>query len=82
MTGAILVPGRLISASFDEAKRGTVAEATELVETLDRERAAFIKKYFAKDWPNLELYHLTVSTKIGDEAVVATIIGAIPFDKR
>ncbi len=55
----------------------SVAQASQLVETVDRERAAFIKKYFAKDWPNPHLYHLMVNTRIGDEAVVATIVGAM-----
>lgn len=52
-------------------------QARRLVETVDRERAAFIKKYFAKQWPNHSLYQLMVNSKIGDEAAVETILGAI-----
>ncbi len=55
----------------------TIAEASQLVETVDKERAAFIKKYFVKDWPNPQLYHVMVNTKIGDEAVVATIVAGM-----
>jgi cytidylate kinase len=55
----------------------TALQARRLVETVDRERAAFIKKYFAKQWPNHSLYQLMINSKIGDEAVVETIVGGI-----
>lgn len=61
-----------------EQKNGkTALQARRLVETVDRERAAFIKKYFAKQWPNHSLYQLMINSKIGDEAVVETILGGI-----
>jgi cytidylate kinase len=61
-----------------EQKNGkTALQARHLVETVDRERAAFIKKYFAKQWPNHSLYHLMVNSKIGDEVTVETILRAI-----
>ena len=50
------------------------AEAEELVATVDRERAAFIKHYFGKEWPNRYLYHMMINTIMGDEHVVATIL--------
>lgn len=53
------------------------SQARHLVETVDRERADFIKKYFSKQWPNHSLYHLMVNSKIGDDAVVETIVRAI-----
>jgi Cytidylate kinase-like family len=45
---------------------------TKLVylETVDRERAAFTRKYFSKQWPNHSLYHLTVNSKIGEDTVI------------
>ncbi len=49
-------------------------EAQELVETVDRERAAFIKKYFGKDWPSRELYHLMVNSSIGQAHTLDTIL--------
>lgn len=52
----------------------TRAEAEELVDTVDRERAAFIKHYFGKDWPNRYLYHMMINTIIGDDNVVSTIL--------
>lgn len=55
----------------------TALQARRLVETVDGERAAFIKKYFSKQWPNHSLYHLMVNSKIGDNVVVETILRAI-----
>jgi cytidylate kinase len=44
---------------------------------VDRERAAFIRKYYGKEWPDRSLYDLMINTKVGDEAVVATILDAV-----
>jgi hypothetical protein len=52
-------------------------EAARLVETIDHERADFIKKYFDKDWPCRRLYHLMINSRAGDEAVVQTILNGI-----
>jgi len=61
-----------------ERQQGRSAlQARQFVETVDRERAAFIKKYFSKQWPNHSLYHLMVNSKIGDDAVVETIVRAM-----
>ena len=58
------------------------AEAVRLVETVDRERAEFIKKYFGKDWPSRQLYDLMINSKIGDEAVVQTILNTIAIKQQ
>ena len=50
------------------------SEADDLVDTVDRERIAFIKHYFDADWPTRALYHLMINTSIGDEKVIATIL--------
>jgi cytidylate kinase len=52
-------------------------EAIRLVETVDDERADFIKKYFGKDWPSRRLYHMMINSQMGDEAVVRTILNGI-----
>ncbi len=49
-------------------------EAQQLVDTVDRERADFIQKYFQVEWPNRALYHAMINTAVGDEAVVDTIL--------
>src|SRR3954470_8227190 len=53
------------------------AEAEHLVDTIDQDRAAFVKRYFHADWPNHSLYHLMLNTAMGDESVVATIMSTM-----
>lgn len=49
-------------------------EARELVDTVDRERAGFLEKYFHVVWPDRPVYHLMINTVVGDETVVQTIV--------
>jgi cytidylate kinase len=49
-------------------------EAEELVETVDRERADFIQRYFNVEWPDRAIYHAMINTTIGDEATVQIIL--------
>jgi cytidylate kinase len=49
-------------------------DAERLVNTIDGERAAFIKRYFHADWPNRSLYHAMINTDSGDETVVQAIL--------
>ena len=52
----------------------TESEAKALVETIDHERAAFIKKYFHVKWPNRWLYHAMLNTAAGNEMVIRAIL--------
>jgi cytidylate kinase len=52
----------------------TEQQAHELVDTVDRERADFIEKYFKVEWPNRSVYHAMVNTAVGDETVIQTIV--------
>jgi cytidylate kinase len=52
-------------------------EANELAETVDRDRAAFIKRYFDLEWPAVHRFHLMVNSSIGDTVVVDTILDAV-----
>ncbi len=52
----------------------TKANAQHLVDTVDHERAAFIKKYFNVDWPNRSVYHAMFNSAAGEEAVVRAIL--------
>lgn len=49
-------------------------EAEELVDTVDRERADFIQKYFNVEWPDRAIYHTMMNTAIGDDVVVNMIL--------
>ena len=49
-------------------------EAEDLVERVDRERAAFIKTYFNAEWPNRPVYHGMLNTATGDDMVVRAMM--------
>jgi cytidylate kinase len=52
-------------------------EAEQLVDSVDRERADFIQKYFHVEWPDRAIYHTMINTAIGDKAVLQTIMDVI-----
>jgi hypothetical protein len=52
----------------------TEHEAEERVDTVDRERMAFVQKYFHVDWPDHAIYHAMINTAIGDAAVTHAIL--------
>jgi cytidylate kinase len=49
-------------------------DAIEHVDTVDRERIAYVKHYFNADWPTRSLYHVMLNTAVGDEPVIQTIL--------
>ena len=49
-------------------------DAIEQVDTVDRERIAYVKHYFNADWPTRSLYHVMLNTAVGDEPVIQTIL--------
>jgi len=58
-------------------------EAAELTETVDRDRAAFIKKYFDAEWPCRQRFHLMVNSTLGEDAAVEIILQTVAaLDKR
>ena len=56
------------------ARGKTKREAEELVDTVDGERADFIKKYFSVEWPDRAIYHAMINTSCGDEATMRMIL--------
>jgi cytidylate kinase len=52
-------------------------EATELAETVDRDRADFIKRYFDVDWPGRHRFHMMLNSGMGEEVAVAIILDAL-----
>jgi cytidylate kinase len=56
------------------ARGKSESEAEDLADSVDRERADFIQKYFGVAWPDRAVYHTMVNTAIGDEAVVQAIL--------
>jgi cytidylate kinase len=71
-----------IYASFQDKIRRLQAtgksehEAVNLVETVDDDRAAFIKRYFKLTWPGRDRFHVMINSRIGDEVAVETILDA------
>lgn len=49
-------------------------DAEEMVDSVDRERIAYVKHYFNADWPTRSLYHMMINTAVGNEPVVKTIL--------
>lgn len=49
-------------------------EARELLDTIDRDRSTFVKRYFNADWPTRCLYHMMINTAIGNENVISLIL--------
>lgn len=52
-------------------------EAEDLIESVDRERAAFVKRYYGLNWPLRSLYHLMLNSKVGDDLVIDIMLGEI-----
>jgi Cytidylate kinase-like family len=52
-------------------------DAEELVNTVDRERADFIQRYFNSEWPDRPIYHGMLNTVIGDECVANMILSLV-----
>ena len=52
------------------------SEAVQLAETVDRDRADFIKQYFGVEWPDRHRFHLMINSSLGDEWVVQAILNA------
>jgi cytidylate kinase len=57
-------------------------EATQLAESVDRDRAAFIKQYFDVDWPDRHRFHLMVNSAIGEAETVDAILQSMELYKR
>jgi cytidylate kinase len=78
-----------VYAPFEEKVRRLKAggksqsEAVQLAETVDRDRAAFIKQYFGVEWPDRHRFHLMLNSTIGKEAAVETILQRVAaLEKR
>ena len=52
-------------------------EAIGLAETVDRDRATFIKQYFNVEWPARDRFHLMVNSAMGDDVAVTIILDAM-----
>jgi cytidylate kinase len=52
-------------------------ESEEMVDTIDAERAAFVRKYFNAEWPSRHLYHMLLNSDPGIEYATETILATM-----
>ena len=52
-------------------------EAIQLADTVDRDRAEFIKQYFGIEWPARHFFHLMINSTMGDTAVVQIVLDGL-----
>jgi cytidylate kinase len=78
-----------VYAPFEEkvhrlCKKGhSEVEAAELAESVDRDRAAYIKQYFdVEEWPPRYLFDLMINSKVGLEMVVQMILDAVSLSEK
>jgi cytidylate kinase len=77
-----------VYAPFEEKVRRLRAsgrsqeEAAELAETVDRERAEYIREYFHVEWPARHFFHIMINTTMGDNMVVETIFDSVSLFER
>src|ERR1700730_2426090 len=72
-----------VYAPFEEKVRRlqqagkTEEEATDLVQTVDRDRADFIRQNFGIQFPCRHFFHLMVNSTVGEAAAVQTVLDAL-----
>jgi len=77
-----------IYASFEQKVRRlqrmgkSEDEAYLLAETVDQDRAAYIKQYFDVEWPTRHLYHVMINSALGDDAVVDLILNSARLSEK
>jgi cytidylate kinase len=49
-------------------------DVEELIRSTDRQRAAYIRTYFGRNWMDPHVYHLMISSGLGETLVESTII--------
>jgi cytidylate kinase len=57
-------------------------DAIEMVDTIDKERSAFVRKYFAAEWPCRRLYHLMLNSDGGLEHVTNMVMATMESLER
>lgn len=56
---------------------GPGADVESAMDATDRERAAYVKRHFGREWRDPELYHLMINSALGVDAAVAVLLGAL-----
>jgi len=56
---------------------GAHVDAEALMGSKDKERAHYVRVNFECDWVSRHLYHLMISSNVGEDAAVGTILCAL-----
>jgi hypothetical protein len=79
------IPGRSRAATRWTAsicrRRFQPVRALQARQSIESEQLS-LENHFSKQWPNHSFYHLMVNPKIGDDAVVETIVRAMQCHDR
>ncbi len=65
-----------------QAQGTSEQEARDLVESVDNDRAEYIRNYFHVEWPCRQIYDLMINSKIGTERVVRMILASVGVFER
>jgi cytidylate kinase len=57
--------------------RQSKAEAEKKLVAEDESRAAYVRDHFGEDWQNRHLYHLMISSSLGEKEAVSIILSAL-----
>jgi len=77
-----------IYASFEQKVRRlqrmgkSEDEAYLLADTVDQDRAAYIKQYFDLEWPTRSLYHVMINSALGEDTVVDVILNSVSLSEK
>lgn len=77
-----------IYAPFDDKVRRlertghSEQEAIQLVETVDQDRATFIRQHFSIEWPRREYFDLMLNSAMGEENVVQAVLDAMKAQEK
>ena len=63
-------------------RHASLAEAEEALDVRDRQRAAYVRRFYGQDWTNRHLYHLMLSSSQGEQVAVSTILTALGLDRE
>jgi len=62
-----------------QQRQGGECDAAKLLQSVDRARAASIRRYFGRDWKDPQLYHMMLNTQLGFENVASMITRAVRY---
>ena len=63
-------------------RHASLAEAEEALDVRDRQRAAYVRRFYGQDWTNRHLYHLMLSSSQGEQVAVSTILTALGLGRE